>query len=175
MLKIIAIVIIVLIAAVLIFAATRPDNFRVQRSASFKAPPEKLFAQLNDFHQWEAWSPWEKVDPAVKRTYSGSPSGKGAVYEWNGNNELGQGRIEIIESSPPSRLVLKIDFIKPFEAHNTIEFTLATQGDATTVTQAMYGPNSYIHKLMGLFFSMDKLIGQKYQEGFANLKTLVEK
>lgn len=112
---------------------------------------------------------------AVKRTYSGAASGKGAIYEWSGNNEIGQGRIEIIESLPPTKLVLKIDFIKPIEAHNTIEFTLVTQGDSTTLTQAMYGPSSFVHKLMGVFFSMDNMIGQKYEEGFASLKTLTEK
>jgi uncharacterized protein YndB with AHSA1/START domain len=175
MFKKIAIIVAVLIAAVLVFAATRPDSFRVQRSASFKAPPEKLFALMNDFHQWEAWSPWEKVDPAIKRTYSGAASGKGAVYEWNGNNDIGQGRIEIIDSVPPSKIVLKIDFIKPFEGHNTIEFTLVKQGDITTVTQAMYGPSSYVHKLLGVFCSMDKMVGQKYEEGFANLKAIAEK
>jgi uncharacterized protein YndB with AHSA1/START domain len=174
MFKIIAAVVIILIAAVLIFTATRPNNFRVQRSASIKAPPEKLFALINDFHQWEAWSPWEKVDPAVKRTYSGAASGKGAVYEWSGNSEIGQGRIEIIESSPFSRLVLNIDFIKPYAAHNTIEFILVQQGDSTTVTQAMYGPSSFIHKLMGIIFSMDKMIGQKYEQGFANMQAMVE-
>jgi uncharacterized protein YndB with AHSA1/START domain len=174
MFKIIAIVVGVLIITVLIFSATRPDTFRVQRSANIKAPPEKLFALMNDFHQWEAWSPWEKVDPAVKRVYSGASRGKGAVYEWNGNNDIGQGRIEIVESLPPSKVVLKIDFIKPIEAHNTIELTLATQGDSTTVTQAMYGPSSYVHKLMGVFCSMDKMVGEKYEEGFANLKSIVE-
>lgn len=175
MLKVIATIVVLLIAAVLLFAATRPDSFRVQRSASFKAPPEKLFALVNDFHHWEAWSPWEKLDPAVKRTYSGAANGKGAVYEWSGNKDVGQGRMEIIESLPSSKVVLKIDFVKPFEGHNTVEFTFAAQGDATIMTQAMYGPSSYVSKLMGIFFSMDKMIGQKYEDGFANLKALVEK
>ena len=175
MFKIIIIVILVLIAAVLIFATTRPSAFRIERSASIKAPPAKIFALLDDFHQWEPWSPWEKIDPAVKRVYIGAASGKGAVYEWSGNNDVGQGRMEIIESLPPSKLVIKIDFIKPFAAHNTVEFTLTPQGDATTVTQAMFGPTPYISKLMGLFFNMDKMVGQKYEEGFVSLKAITEK
>jgi uncharacterized protein YndB with AHSA1/START domain len=175
MFKIIAIVVVVLIVAVLIFAATRPDTFRVERSTNIKAPPEKIFPFINDFHQWQAWSPWEKVDPAAKATFSGAANGVDAVYEWNGNNEVGQGRMEIIESLPSSKVVLKIDFIKPFEGHNTIEFTLAPHGDATTVTQAMYGPSPYISRIMCLFFSMDKMVGSKYEEGLATLKAVAEK
>jgi uncharacterized protein YndB with AHSA1/START domain len=175
MLKIIGIIIIVAIAAILIFAAMQPDSFRVQRSATIKAPPEKVFAQINDFHRWEAWSPWEKIDPAVKRNYSGTESGKGAVYGWEGNNEIGQGRMEVIESTPSSKLLVKIEFIKPFAAINTVEFDLAQNGENTTVTQAMYGPSPFISKLMGLFFSMDKMVGGKYEEGLASLKTIAEK
>jgi uncharacterized protein YndB with AHSA1/START domain len=175
MLKIIGIIIIVAIAAILIFAAMQPDSFRVQRSATIKAPPEKVFAQINDFHRWEAWSPWEKIDPAVKRNYSGTESGKGAVYGWEGNNEIGQGRMEVIESTPSSKLLVKIEFIKPFAAINTVEFNLAQNGENTTVTQAMYGPSPFISKLMGLFFSMDKMVGGKYEEGLASLKTIAEK
>ena len=175
MIKTIVIIVVVLIAAILIYAATKPDTFRVQRKTSIKAPAEKIFPLINDLRQWEAWSPWEKVDPELKRIYSGAASGNGAVYGWKGNKNIGQGRMEIIESSPPSRIVLKIDFIKPFEAHNTVEFTLVPQGDTTLVTQAMYGPSPYISKLMGIFFSMDKMIGQKYEEGLANLKAIAEK
>ncbi len=175
MLKTIVLVIVVLIGAVLIFAGTKPDRFRIERSISIKAPPERIFSLINDFHQWEAWSPWEKIDPALQRTYGGAARGQGAVYEWRGNKDVGHGRMEIIESVPPSKVALKLDFIKPFEAHNTVEFTLATQGDTTTVTQAMYGPSPYMSKLMGLFFSMEQMVGQKYEEGLANLKTIAEK
>ncbi len=175
MIKTIAIIIVVLIAAILIYAATRPDTFRVERSLSIKAPPEKIFPHINDFHQWQAWSPWEKIDPAAKTNHSGANNGVGAVYEWNGNNEVGQGRMEIIESSPPSKVILKIDFIKPFEGHNTIEFTLVPQADTTTVTQAMYGSSPYLSKVMCLFFSMDKMVGSKYEEGLATLKVIAEK
>jgi len=174
MIESIVITVVVLLAALLIYAATRPDTFRVERSTTIKASAEKIFPLINDFREWEPWSPWEKVDPAVKRSHSGAASGQGAIYEWNGNKDIGQGRMEIIESSPTSKVIIKIDFISPFEAHNTIEFTLVTQGDSTIVTQAMYGPCPYISKLMGIFFSMDKMVGQKYEEGLANLKALSE-
>ncbi|MEC4747612.1 SRPBCC family protein [Methylomicrobium sp. Wu6] len=174
MIESIVITVVVLFAALLIYAATRPDTFRVERSISIKVLPEKIFPLINDFHQWEPWSPWEKVDPAIKRSYSGAVSGEGAIYEWNGNKEIGRGRMEIIESSPRSKVLIQIDFIKPFEAHNTIEFTLVTHGDATMVTQAMYGHCPYISKLIGIFFSMDKMVGKKYEEGLANLKAISE-
>jgi uncharacterized protein YndB with AHSA1/START domain len=175
MLKIIGIIIVFAIAAVLIFAAMQPNSFRVQRSTTIKAPPEKIFAAINDFHRWEAWSPWEKVDPAVKRSYSGADNGKGAAYAWEGNNDIGQGRMEIVESIPSSKVLLKIEFMKPFAATNTVEFNLAQNGENTTVTQAMYGPSPFISKLMGLVFSMDKMVGGKYEEGLATLKTIAEK
>jgi hypothetical protein len=175
MLKIIGIIIIFAVAAILIFAAMQPNSFRIQRSVTVKAAPEKVFALINDFRRWEAWSPWEKVDPAVKRACSGTESGKGAVYAWEGNNEIGQGRMEIIESIPSSKLLVKIEFIKPFAAINTVEFNLAQAGENTTVTQAMYGPSPFISRLMGLFFSMEKMVGGKYEEGLATLKTIAEK
>lgn len=175
MIKIILISVVLLLATLLIFAATRPDTFRVERSISITAPAGKIFPLINDFHPWESWSPWEKIDPEVKRIYRGADSGVGAVYEWSGNRDIGQGRMEIIESTPPSRVVLRIDFIKPFAAQNTVEFTLTAQGDSTTVTQAMYGPNAYLSKLIGIFFSMDEMIGRKYEEGLANLKAIAEK
>jgi len=174
MIESIVITVVVLFAALLIYAATRPDTFRVERSISIKALPEKIFPLINDFREWEPWSPWEKIDPAVKRSYSGAVNGESAIYEWSGNKNLGQGRMKIIESSPAAKVIIKIDFIKPFEAHNTIEFTLVTLGDATIVTQAMYGPCPYISKLMGIFFSMDKMVGRKYEEGLENLKALSE-
>jgi hypothetical protein len=171
----IAIIIVTVVVVVLVVAAFRPDSFRIERSASIKAPPETIFPLINDFHRWEAWSPWEKIDPAVKRTYSGAEGGKGAVYEWQGNRNVGQGRMEIVESTPSSRMLIKIDFLVPFEAHNTVEFTVNTQGDSSTVTQAMYGPCNFTSKLMGLFFSMEKMVGPKYDEGLASLKAIAEK
>jgi uncharacterized protein YndB with AHSA1/START domain len=175
MIKTISIVLLLVIAAVLVFAATKPDSFRIERSATIKASPDKVFALINDFHQWEAWSPWEKIDPALKRTYSGAASGRGAVYEWAGNKDIGQGRMEITESTPSSKIALNLDFVTPFEAHNRVEFTLAPQGESTTVTQAMFGPSPYMSKLMTIFFSMEKMVGSKYEEGLASLKTLAEK
>ena len=174
MLTIVA-VIAILVVAVLIYAATRPDRFRIERSASIKAPPERIFSLLNSFHQWEAWSPWEKVDPAIKRTYSGAESGRGATYAWQGNKNIGEGCMEIIESTPNSRLAIKIDFLKPFEAHNTVEFTLEPQGDTTKVTHAMFGPTPFISKVMGLFFNMEKMVGPKFEEGLASVKAIAEK
>ena len=175
MLKTIAIVVLVLVGALLAFAATKPDTFRVQRAASIKAPPEKIFPLINDLHSWGAWSPWEKLDPAMKRTHSGAASGKGAVYEWKGNREVGAGRMEIVAASPPSAVRIKLDFLKPFEAHNFAEFTLEPKGDATNVTWAMYGPNTYVSKLMSVFFSMDRMVGKYFESGLANLKAATEK
>jgi uncharacterized protein YndB with AHSA1/START domain len=175
MIKTITLVVVLLIAALLIYAATRPDSFRIQRSTTIKAPPEKIFPLINDFEGWRAWSPWENLDPALKRSYSGPKSGKGAVYAWEGNNDVGHGRMEIDESSAPSRIVIKLDFLKPFEAHNIAEYTLAKQGDATNVTWAMHGPSPYLAKLLGVFCSMDSMVGSKFEEGLANLKALAEK
>ncbi len=174
MITAIALIIVIVVVVVLVVAASRPDTFRIERSASIKAPPERIFPLINDFHRWEAWSPWEKIDPAVKRTYSGGDSGKGAVYEWQGNRNVGQGRMEIVESTPSSRVLIKIDFLVPFEAHNTVEFTIDPQGDSTKVTQAMYGSCNYTSKVMGLFMSMEKMVGSKYDEGLASLKAIAE-
>ncbi len=174
MIKTIAIVAIFALAALLIFAATRPDSFRVERTTSIKAQPDKVFALINDLRRWAAWSPYDKKDPAMKRTLSGSASGAGAVYEWDGNQEIGKGRMEITDSSPPSRIIIRLDFVKPFEAHNVVEFTLRQQDEATLVTWAMHGPSPYISKLMGIFFSMDKMIGKDFEAGLANLKSAAE-
>lgn len=175
MIKIIAIAVVILIAALLVYAATRPDTFRVQRAASIKALPKNIFSLINDLHSWDAWSPYEKKDPAMKRTYSGAAQGKGAEYAWDGNWEVGRGRIEITESSPPSRVAMNLNMIKPFEAHNIVEFTLETTGGSTNVTWAMRGTMPYISKVMSVFFDMDKMIGKDFETGLADLKMLVEK
>lgn len=175
MLKNITLIVVVLIAAVLIFAGTRPDVFRVERSVDIKASPEKVFALINDLHSWTTWSPYEKKDPNMKRQHSGAASGKGAIYEWDGDKQVGKGRMEITESSPSSRVVIKLDFLSPFEAHNTAEFILQAQGDGTHVTWAMYGPSNFVAKLMGIFFSMDKMVGDDFAIGLANLKAIAEK
>ena len=175
MLKKIAIVVLILIAAILAFAATKPNDFRVERSASIQAPPEKIFPLIDDFHNWPAWSPWEKLDPAMQRTLSGPASGPGAVYAWKGNSKVGQGRMEILQAAAPSRVAIKLDFLEPFEGHNTTEFVLQPQGSATQVNWAMYGPNTYMGKLMSVFMSMDKMIGKDFEAGLANLKAAAEK
>jgi hypothetical protein len=175
MLKTIAIIVAVLIAAVLIFAATKPDTFHVQRAASIKAPPERIFALINDFNRWGAWSPWEKKDPAMKRTFGAVTSGKGAVYAWEGNKDVGQGRMEIAESVASSRLTLKLDFVKPFEAHNLVEFTLEPRGEATSITWAMQGDTPYFAKIIHVFFDMDKMVGKDFEAGLASLKAIAEK
>jgi carbon monoxide dehydrogenase subunit G len=175
MLKTIAIIVVAVIAIVLIYAATRPDTFRVERTVAIKAPPDKIFAILNDFQKWPAWSPYEKKDPAMKRRLSGAASGKGSVYEWEGNKDIGQGRMEIMDTAPPSKVTIKIDFLKPMEAHNTVEFIVEPKGDATNVTWAIYGPSPYLSKLMGLFFNFDRMIGKDFEAGLADLKAMAEK
>jgi uncharacterized protein YndB with AHSA1/START domain len=175
MIKAIGIIVAVLVAGVLIFAATKPDTFRVQRAASIKAPPEKVFALINDFKRWDAWSPWEKKDPAMKRTFGATTSGKGATYAWEGNREVGQGRMEIAESVPPSKVTLKLDFLKPFEAHNIVEFTLEPKGDSTNVTWAMQGDTPYFAKIIHVFIDMDSMVGKDFETGLANLKAAAEK
>ena len=175
MFKTILIVVVVLIAAILVYAATMPDDFRVQRTTSIKASPEKIFALINDLHRWDSWSPWEKMDPAMQRTFSGATAGKGAVYAWQGNSKVGEGRMEIADTSPPSRVMIKLDFIKPIEGHNTAEFTLDPKGDSTNVTWSMYGPSAYIAKVIGVFASMDKMIGKEFETGLANMKAVAER
>lgn len=177
MLRIIGIVVVVVVVAVaglLIYAATRPDNFRVERSIAVKAPPDKVMALVGDLRGWTAWSPYEKKDPGMKRSYSGAPAGKGAVYEWDGNNQVGHGRMEILEAAP-SKVLIKLDFMTPFEAHNTAEFSAVPRGDNTTVTWAMYGPSPYIAKVMQTVMNMDRMIGTDFEAGLQSLKAVAEK
>jgi len=175
MLKIAAGSVVLLVAAVLAFAATRPDSFSVRRAASIQASPEKIFPLINDFGRWSAWSPYEKKDPAMKRSFSGPAAGKGAVYAWEGNGEVGQGRMEIADAVAPSRVTLKLDFVKPFEAHNKVDFTLEPKGGATEVTWAMDGPMPFISKVVTLFVDMDRMVGGDFEAGLANLKAIAEK
>jgi uncharacterized protein YndB with AHSA1/START domain len=175
MFAIAATVVVILLAALLGIAATKPDTFRVERATTVQAPPEKIFPLINDFHGWSSWSPWEKVDPAMKRTYSGVAKGQGAVYEWDGNNKIGKGRMEITEVSPPNKVTIKLDFLKPFEGHNVAEFTLVPRGGSTDVTWAMHGPSRFLTKMIQVFVSMDSMIGKQFETGLANLKALTEK
>lgn len=171
---IVVMLIVAVVAGVLGFAATKPNQFRVQRTTRIKAAPEKIFPLVSDLHAHGLWSPWEKKDPAMKRTFSGAARGVGAVYEWEGNKNIGKGRMEVAEVSPPSRVAFKLDFIKPFEAHNIAEFTLADGGGATDVTWAIYGPSPLLTKVMSLFCSMDNMIGREFETGLANLKMITE-
>jgi uncharacterized protein YndB with AHSA1/START domain len=175
MFQIVAIVVVVLLVALLGYASTKPDTFRIERKTTISAPPEKIFPLIDDFHGWAAWSPWEKLDPDMKRTFSGAERGKGAVYAWEGNGKAGAGTMEITDSSPPSKLTIKLDFIRPFEGHNVAEFTLEPSGGATRVTWAMHGPSSYLSKVMGVFISMDSLVGKDFEAGLAAMKAAAEK
>ena len=174
MLKRIAVVVLALLAALLGFAATRPGTFHIERSARIHAPPDRVFALIEDFHGWGAWSPWEKLDPAMQRSYSGAASGEGAVYEWRGDPHVGRGRMQIVDVVPPSKVVIQLDFLEPFEAHNTAEFTLDGAGGATDVTWAMNGANNFVSKLLGIFVDMDQMIGKDFETGLANLKAAAE-
>jgi hypothetical protein len=165
---------VILVAGVLIVAANKPDTFRVQRAASIKAPPEKIAAVLTDFRGWEAWSPWEKLDPAMKRSYSGAEKGKGAIYAWEGNGSVGVGRMEITDVAP-SRVTLDLDFVKPFPARNKVEFALEGKDDTTRVTWTMQGPIPYVAKIVHVVFDMDGMVGGQFETGLANLKALAEK
>ena len=174
--KSIGIFIVVVIAGVLAFAATRPDDFTVRRSIAIKAEPAKIYPLLVDFSQWPKWSPWENLDPTMKRTLSGKVSGPGAVYAWDGSSKVGAGRMEVKDAVAPSKVVIQLDFLRPFEAHNITDFTLVSRPDATTdVTWLMRGPTPFVSKLMGVFVDMDKMIGKDFEAGLANLKAATEK
>jgi hypothetical protein len=224
----IAIIAAVLLLGLLAFAATRPNTFEVRRAQSIQSPADRIFPLIGDFHNWASWPPYEKLDPAMTKTFSGASSGKGvimalrawaslarldklkliprgecfslpagrqpglgpratkgdearpamffnrAVYNWAGNSKAGEGRMEIVEAAAPSRVRIKLDFLKPFEGHNTAEFTLEADGPATNVTWAMYGPMPFMMKVMSIFFSMDKMLGKEFAAGLANLKVIAE-
>ena len=174
MLKTIGFLVLVLVIGLLAYAATRPDSFRVERSITINAPAAAIFPLIDDYRRWTAWSPWESRDPAMKKTYSGAGSGLGAVYEWAGNSEVGTGRMETVGSVAPSKVTIDLHFMKPFEARNTAEFSLADQGGTTTVTWAMYGPSPLVSKVMGLFVSMDEMVGGDFAAGLASLKAAAE-
>jgi uncharacterized protein YndB with AHSA1/START domain len=175
MFRYIAVALVVIVAGILAAAATRPDNFRIERAIRISAPAEKIFHYVNDFHQWGVWSPWEKLDPAMKRSYAGPLAGNGAVYEWQGNGKVGQGRMQIIDATEPQHVIIQLDFLKPIEAHNRATFNFQPAGNDTRVLWTMEGPSPYISRLMGLFFNMDRLIGDDFEKGLANLKAAGEK
>lgn len=165
----------VAVTALLVVAATRPDSFRVQRTLNIQAPPEKIFTFVDDLRAWVMWSPYEAKDPAMRRTYAGPPAGVGAVYGWEGDGNVGQGRMEIVQATPPSRIVIKLDFLKPFEAHNTAEFLFEAKGATTDVTWVIHGPSPFVSKLMDVIFDMDRMIGTDFEIGLAKLKAVAEK
>jgi hypothetical protein len=175
MLMDIVLAVIVFVVVLFAFAATKSGSLHVERSARINAPADTIFPLVSDFHRWAGWSPFERLDPAMTKTYSGAASGKGAVYEWVGNNKAGQGRMEITDASSPSRVAIKLDFIKPFEGHNVAVFTFVPDGDATRVTWAMDGPSPFMMKVMRLFVNMDNMIGKDFELGLANLKAVTEK
>lgn len=170
----VVIVIAVVVIGILVVAAMRPGSFAVQRSAEMQAAPAAIYPLIADFREWPRWSPWEKLDPDMKRTLTGAPSGTGAVYAWEGSNKVGAGRMEIRDVSPPSKVVIQLDFIKPFEGHNVTEFVLVPKAGSTDVQWTMRGPATFMMKLMGLFMNMDKMIGRDFERGLANLKAAVE-
>ena len=170
--------ILIALAVVLILfvvvVATRPSEFRITRTAAISAPPPAVFAQVNDFRNWLAWSPWEKRDPALKRTYEGAPAGTDAIYSWAGNKQVGEGRMTLTESRPSDLIRIKLEFLKPFAATNTAEFTFRPEGHQTVVTWSMTGNNNFIAKAFCLFMNMDKMVGGDFEKGLTSLKSLVE-
>jgi uncharacterized protein YndB with AHSA1/START domain len=167
-------VIAVFVIVVLVLAYRKPDVFHVVRSTTIDAPPEKVFGYLNDFRKWTAWSPWEKLDPQLQRTYSGASSGTGAKYAWEGNKQVGAGSMEITESRSPSRIALNLDFSRPFEAHNVTEFTFEPVGNGTRIVWDMHGPNQCMGRIMSVFIDMDEMVGKDFETGLANLKAAAE-
>jgi hypothetical protein len=174
MLTIALAVVLGLVALVLAFAATKPSHFRWERSAQMNAAPAGVLAEITDFHRWAAWSPWEKIDPAMTRTHSGAPSGVGAVYEWQGNKKVGRGRMEVLEATQ-GKVTIKLDFFEPYEAHNLCEFSAEPKDGGTHVTWAMHGPTPFMSKVMQVFMNLEKLVGKDFENGLANLKAVVER
>ena len=164
----------VLIGGLVMVVATQPEEFKVARITTIKAPPENVFKHVNDFHQWDAWSPWAKLDPNMKTTFSGADAGQGAAYAWVGNDDVGEGKMTIAESHPSSHVKIDLEFIKPFAAQNVTEFMLKPDGDTTEVTWTMHGKNGFIGKAMCLVMDMDKMVGGDFEKGLAQMKTVIE-
>jgi hypothetical protein len=174
MVKIILMSFVVVLVVLAIVVAMQPEEFRVSRSAVMAAPAPAVFAQVNDLHNWEKWNPWQKVDPAMKLTFSGPPSGIGAAYAWQGNRDVGEGRLAIIESKPADLVRIKLEFLKPFAATNTAIFTFKPEGNQTAVTWSMEGRNNYFAKAINLCMNMDKMVGGQFEKGLADMKAVVE-
>jgi hypothetical protein len=163
-----------LLAIFLIVVALQPDEFRISRSAAIAATPQQVFAQVNDFHKWEAWSPWAKLDPNAKSTFEGPPAGEGAVFSWAGNSEVGEGRMTLTQSRPSELIRIKLDFVKPMEGTSDVEFTFKPENNGTRVTWSMSGRNNFISKAVCLFLNQDKMLGGYFEKGLANLKSVAE-
>jgi carbon monoxide dehydrogenase subunit G len=163
------------ILAILVIAGFRSGTIQIERSRSIQASPDKVFALIDDFHNWKQWAPQDVEDPAMKRTFSGPEHGLGAASEWSGSGKSGKGRMLIVESEPPKKILIKVDFVKPFEAHNVNEFTLESAGASTLVTWKMHGTNAYFMKVMGIFMNMDRVMGEHFERGLDNLKIVCER
>lgn len=175
MLKKIVLGFLVLVAALLLFAATKPNSYAVSRSMTIKAPPEKLYAMVDSFPAWPQWSPYEKLDPAMKKTIGGAPSGVGATYAWEGNSSAGSGSMKIIRADAPRAIDIQLEFTKPMAGHDTASFTFTPKGDSTTVTWTVRGPNPYIAKLFTVFVSMDGMLGGQMMDGLMAMQKVAEK
>lgn len=174
MLKLILLGLAAIIVIFLIVAAMQPADFRITRSATIAAPPSAVFEQINDFHKWNDWSPWARLDPNAKNSFEGPPAGVGAGFSWAGNNKVGEGRMTITESKPGELVRMRLAFLKPFAATNVAEFTLKPEGNQTAVTWSMSGTNGFVGKCVGLIMNCDKMVGGQFEKGFANLKAIVE-
>jgi len=164
------------IAILAIYVSTRPTEFRVSRSATMTAPADAIFAQVNDFHNWEAWSPWAKMDPNAKNTFEGPTSGRGAKFGWSGSSKtVGEGSMTIVESRPSQLIRIQLDFIRPFKGTNDVEFTFKPAGQRTDVTWSMSGKNGFMGKLVGLFMNCEKMVSEQYDKGLSNIKEIVER
>jgi Polyketide cyclase / dehydrase and lipid transport len=166
--------VVVVVAALAAYVATRPSEFSVSRSASFAAPAPAVFAQVNELRKWRAWSPWARKDPQAKETFDGPAAGAGASMSWAGNNEVGEGRMTIVESRPAELVRFKLEFLKPFAATNSAEFAFKDEGGRTAVTWTMRGQNNFIGKAMCLLFDMDKMVGGDFEKGLAGIRQIVE-
>ncbi len=174
MFKTILIALVVIVVVFIVVVSMQPSEFRVTRTATISAPAPAVFAQVNDLYKWEEWSPWAKRDPAAKKTYEGPSAGTGAIYRWAGNKEVGEGSLTITESRPSDLIRMKLEFLKPFQATNTAEFTFKPQGNQTVVTWTMTGKNNFIAKAIHLFMDMDKMVGGDFEMGLAQIKSVVE-
>jgi|SRR5882724_5010975 len=164
----------IVIGLFVVVVLTRPATFHIERSTTMSAPPENAFAEVNDFHAWSAWSPWEKMDPGMKRSFDGAPAGVGAGYAWSGNDKVGEGRMTIDKSDKPSFVSIKLEFIKPFTATNKSTFSFAPTAEGTKVTWAMDGEHNFVGKAASLFMDMDKMVGGDFERGLAAMKTAAE-